>query len=184
MKTSHPPLSERSANKASDDGACSREHVAVSIHMGATRKGISTRESRRSFAPTSVRTRISSRQIPGGSKESSHLHGHWHAPCALAGLPDEKSKHFESRPKPKALPRPPLTCARGLEADMSESPEVATAVKWWSAATATSTRTWRTYFSRPVLLPPLMGGVETCLTPASKQLLWADAMRLSAWFTS
>ena len=35
---------------------------------------------------------------------ANDLREHWRAPCTPAGLPDAKSKVFESRPKPKAKP--------------------------------------------------------------------------------
>ena len=61
------------------------------------------------------------------------LRKHWRAPCTPAGLPDAKSKVVESRPRPK--PKPATSpaadiCPRARRImDMSESDEVATAVK-------------------------------------------------------
>ena len=64
---------------------------------------------------------------------ANDLREHWRAPCTPAGLPDAKSKVFESRPKPKAKPAAvPAAdiCPRARRIlDMSESEEVATAVK-------------------------------------------------------
>ena len=59
------------------------------------------------------------------------LRKHWRAPCTPAGLPDPKSKVVESRPRPKAKPAvPDDICPRGRRIiDMSESAEVAKAVK-------------------------------------------------------
>ena len=59
------------------------------------------------------------------------LRQHWRAPCTPAGLPDPKSKVVESRPRPKAKPAvPDDICPRGRRIiDMSESAEVAKAVK-------------------------------------------------------
>ena len=64
---------------------------------------------------------------------ANDLREHWRAPCTPAGLPDAKSKVFESRPKPKpkpaAVPAADI-CPRARRIlDMSESEEVATAVK-------------------------------------------------------
>ena len=62
------------------------------------------------------------------------LRRHWRAPCKPAGLPDAKSKVVESRPrpmpKPAAAPATDTICPRARRIlDMSESAEVATAVK-------------------------------------------------------
>lgn len=62
------------------------------------------------------------------------LRKHWRAPCTPAGLPDAKSKVVESRPRPKpkpaAAPATDNICPRARRIlDMSESAEVATAVK-------------------------------------------------------
>jgi len=61
------------------------------------------------------------------------LRKHWRAPCTPAGLPDAKSKVVESRPRPKPKPATAPAadiCPRARRImDMSESDEVATAVK-------------------------------------------------------
>ena len=61
------------------------------------------------------------------------LRRHWRAPCKPAGLPDAKSKVVESRPRPKPKPAAAPAadiCPRARRIlDMSESDEVATAVK-------------------------------------------------------
>jgi hypothetical protein len=62
------------------------------------------------------------------------LRKHWRAPCTPAGLPGAKSKVVESRPRPKpkpaAAPATDNICPRARRIlDMSESAEVATAVK-------------------------------------------------------
>ena len=62
---------------------------------------------------------------------ANDLREHWRAPCTPAGLPDAKSKVVESRPRPKPAAAPAADmCPRGRRIiDMSESDEVATAVK-------------------------------------------------------
>ena len=59
------------------------------------------------------------------------LRRHWRAPCTPAGLPDAKSTVVESRPRPKPAAAPAADmCPRARRIlDMSESDEVATAVK-------------------------------------------------------
>ena len=61
------------------------------------------------------------------------LRKHWRAPCTPAGLPDRKSTVVESRPRPKPKPATAPAadiCPRARRImDMSESDEVATAVK-------------------------------------------------------
>ena len=59
------------------------------------------------------------------------LRRHWRAPCTPAGLPDAKSTVVESRPRPKPAATPAADmCPRARRIiDMSESDEVATAVK-------------------------------------------------------
>ena len=59
------------------------------------------------------------------------LRRHWRAPCTPAGLPDAKSTVVESRPRPKPAATPAADmCPRARRIiDVSESDEVATAVK-------------------------------------------------------
>ena len=110
--------------------------VAVAAKEGAQRlkNGVSAKRTKlrkKATKDAKLAARLDADLEQLDSELASALHGHWHAPCALAGLPDAKSKVVESRPrlKPAAAPAADICPQARRIIDMSESEEVATAVK-------------------------------------------------------